>query len=491
MSTSEKISPDDPRLTAYALGEMEPAEHSEFEKLLKQDAAARVFVAEIKRATHRIGVALAREDVPQVGAIRLEQAAIIAGRNFGKLDGGPLRSPEVPNLRRWLAKLFQFPQLYFTISGLAAACFAIGFIIWQANYREQPQMQYTEVDLTKFVPANAENVAEAKTEPEGGQQPASAESAAGVVALENGGNDNAFLAVTSEPLSTFPIKTGAAAYANVRHLIGTGRHPPRGAVRIEELVNYFPYQYAPPETKNVALPFAAHLEVASAPWAPAHRLVRIGLKGREAQKLSVAAAGGPLPPIAKDVKLQVEFNPSQVQAYRLIGYENRMPRKEDFNNDRMDAGEIQAGHTVTALYEVVPAGVEWKPENGADQLKYQTTESSALPPMAKARDGRKVAVSDDLLTLRLHYKEPDGEAGKQMEFPLRDTGRTFDQASADFKFAASVAAFGMILRDSPHKGAATLAHVTEWAQAGLVNDAGGYRKEFVGLVGQAERLAHN
>lgn len=487
MSTFEKIPPDDPRLTAYALGEMEPAERVEFEQLLKQDETAQALVAEINGAVLNIGVALANEPVMPSREVRFEQAAIIPGRNSGKLDGGPLRAGEASDLRRGLAKIFQFPQMYFTISGLAAACFAVSFILWQPPSK----VYYTEVDLTKLVPPDAKGAAETKAEPEEGLQMASAENEVDIVPLENSGNDHAFLAAASEPQSTFPIKTATAAYAKVRNSIVAGRHPLRATVQIEAMVNYFPFQYAPPDTKNSTVPFAAYLEVASAPWAPEHRLVRIGLKGREAQKLSGALAGDAMATIARDVNILVDFNPVQVQAYRLIGYENRMHRKEDSDDDRISAGEVEAGHTVTALYEVVPVGVKWIPGSSGDGLKYQSTASPLAADAGAGGKGGAVAMSDELLTLKLSYQEPTGEVRNKLEFPLRESGHAFDQASADFKFAASVAAFGMILRDSPHKGEATLAHVAEWAKAGLGNDAGGYRAGFIGLVGQAGRLFPN
>jgi len=200
----------------------------------------------------------------------------------------------------------------------------------------------------------------------------------------------------------------------------------------------------------------------------------------EARKTLVEQAGGTLVTIAKDVKIQVEFNPAQVSAYRLIGYENRLLAKEDFNNDQVDAGEIGAGHTVTALYEVVPAGVELKAAPGVDPLKYQ---KPAGPSRGTANNG-------ELLTVSIRYKEPTGDVSSKLEFPLMDAGARFEDASPDFKFAAAVAGFGMILRDSPDRGQLTLAKVSEWGRAGLDQDAGGYRAEFLSLVGEADTLLH-
>ncbi|HUS91016.1 MAG TPA: VWA domain-containing protein [Phycisphaerae bacterium] len=460
--------------------------------------------------------------------------------------------------------------------------------------------------------------------------------------------ENEFLRVTDQPLSTFSIDVDTASYANVRRFLRHGRRPPRGAVRIEELVNYFRYDYAPPTDGR---PFATHVEVAACPWNTAHRLARIGLKGREvrgdsrpsanlvflldvsgsmtpanklplvrramrmlveqlgendrvaivvyagatglvlpstscdrkeqvlealerlqaggstnggagvelayrtavegfvqggtnrvilctdgdfnvgvtdrselvrlveknarsgvfltvlgfgmgnykdatleqladkgngnygyvddeaeARKLLVEQLTGTLVTIAKDVKVQVEFNPAKAHAYRLIGYENRLLAKEDFNDDRKDAGEIGAGHTVTALYEVVPAGGKIDMP-AVDPLKYQ--KAPLLAPSAG---------SEELLTLKLRYKEPDAEASKLLTLPIRDDGRGASAASADFRFAAAVASFGMLLRDSRHRGNATMDGVIELAAGSLGRDEGPYRREFLDLAGKAKQL---
>jgi Ca-activated chloride channel family protein len=208
----------------------------------------------------------------------------------------------------------------------------------------------------------------------------------------------------------------------------------------------------------------------------------------EARKALVEQAGGTLVTIAKDVKIQVEFNPQQVAAYRLIGYENRLLAQEDFNNDKVDAGDIGAGHTVTALYEVVPVGTEMTSGSPAvDGLKYQPVVNQAVraPEFpSKVRDPQ----SSELLTVKIRYKEPAGDVSSKLEFPLVDAGTRFADASPDFKFATAVAGFGLALRDSPHKGQLTLAQVTEWGRAGLGQDAGGYRAEFLSLVDAAGAL---
>jgi Ca-activated chloride channel family protein len=204
----------------------------------------------------------------------------------------------------------------------------------------------------------------------------------------------------------------------------------------------------------------------------------------EARKVLVEQMSGTLFTIAKDVKIQVEFNPAAVTAYRLIGYENRILAAEDFNDDTKDAGEIGAGHTVTALYEVVPAGVPIDLPD-VDPLKYQ--------PKTEAQPGTTVAdgagAAGELLTVKLRYKEPEGDVSKLIEVPVADGGRRMDQASEDFRFAAAVASFGMLLRDSPHKGRSNVGAVLALAKEGVGQDLSGYRREFVSLVEKASGLA--
>ncbi len=199
----------------------------------------------------------------------------------------------------------------------------------------------------------------------------------------------------------------------------------------------------------------------------------------EARKVLVEQMSGTLVTIAKDVKIQVEFNPVTVQAYRLIGYENRLLATEDFNNDKNDAGEIGAGHTVTALYEVVPVGVESDVEiANVDPLRYQTTTAPT-----------EAAESGELLTLKVRYKPPQGQQSKLMAYAVSDRGQRYGSATADFKFAAAVASFGMLLRDSQYKGDSNYDAVLELATEGATRDPSGYRAEFLSLVQQARRLS--
>ncbi len=454
-----------------------------------------------------------------------------------------------------------------------------------------------------------------------------------------------FVAVADDPRSTFSIDVDTAAYANVRRFLRSGTLPPPEAVRTEELVNYFDYDYPPPRGKA---PFSVVTEVGPAPWKPEHRLVHIGIKGKEidlsktpprnlvflldvsgsmespdklpllksslsllvdtlrpedrvsivvyagasgvvleptndraailaalenlraggstngaagieaayamarrafvrgginrvilatdgdfnvgaqspaalrrlverkrdegiflsvlgfgtgnlqdrtmqvlaqngngnaayidslaeARKVLVEEAGGTLVTIAKDVKIQVEFNPLQVAAWRLIGYETRKLAHRDFNDDRKDAGDIGAGHTITALYEIVPAGMPVP--DGTDPLKYQRPTA----PSAAARSG-------ELLTVRLRYKHPRGVRSRLLEVPVRDDERPLERTSADFRFAAAVAEFAMLLRRSPYAGEGSYAHVADLAASAVGRDPAGRRREFLELVRIASTL---
>lgn len=464
--------------------------------------------------------------------------------------------------------------------------------------------------------------------------------------------ENSFLPVSKEPLSTFSIDVDTASYANVRRFLREGRMPPPNAVRIEEMVNYFPYHYSPPTDGT---PFAVSMETAECPWETKHRLLRIGLKGREierknrgasnlvflldvsgsmneanklplvkeamkmlvgqlqeddrvaivtyasdtnvalpsargnerekitaaidalhaggctygsggiqlayqqavdhfvpggvnrvilctdgdlnvgitsdedlvkliqekaksgvfltvlgfgegnlkdskmqkladkgngiyayidsmreAHRMLVEQMTGSLMTIAKDVKIQIEFNPAAVSAYRLVGYEKRILANQDFNDDKKDAGEIGAGHTVTALYELVPVGAEESGEGVEGGLKYQHVPQEKLTPQAE---------SGELLTLKIRYKEPEKEVSKLLEFTAKDSGKRFGEATCDFRFAASVAAFGMKLRSSPYCGNLNYAAVAEFAAGALDDDKNGYRAEFLDLVREANRIS--
>ncbi|MDR2072216.1 MAG: VWA domain-containing protein [Spirochaetaceae bacterium] len=465
--------------------------------------------------------------------------------------------------------------------------------------------------------------------------------------------DNPFLRAAENPLSTFSIDVDTAGYSIARYFINNGSRPPKSSVRIEELINYFDYDYPPPQGER---PFAVHTEAAECPWNPGHLLTRIAIKGREfspgerpkvnlvflldvsasmaepnklplvkqAMELLVdklggadrvalcvyaGAAGTVLPPtscdnksrirnalnrlsaggstaggegiqlayklaeknfdpaginrvilctdgdfnvgvsdrsglvdlvtekakggvyltvlgfgmgnyrdgtlkqlaskgngnygyidtieeaqkmlgdqlsgtlvtIAQDVKIQVEFNPASVGAYRLLGYENRIMRSEEFNDDTVDAGDIGAGHSVTAFYELIPPGEEANKLPRTDPLKY-----SAPPDIPL-----EAAYTDELLTVKIRYKIPGETESQLLSVPVKTaSARSLEDASPDFTFAAAVAAFGMLLRDSPYKGNAGFDLVLALAEPSIGQDKFGYRRGFLNLV-QAARKINN
>ena len=454
-------------------------------------------------------------------------------------------------------------------------------------------------------------------------------------------DDNPVHLVKEQPVSTFSIDVDTGAYANVRRFLTAGQLPPQDAVRVEEMINYFDYQYAPPANRDV--PFRVATEVAPAPWNSQALLMKIGIKGfevaaaerppanlvflidvsgsmqspdklpllknafrlltdqmtardrvsmvvyagssgvvleptpgdqkhkiraaidrleaggstngaegierayqlahdaqikgginrvvlatdgdfnvgvvnfealvdmaerqrasgvaittlgfgtgnyndqllerladagngnyayvdtlAEARKVLVTELSSTLFTIAKDVKIQVEFNPATVLEYRLIGYENRMLAREDFNNDKVDAGDIGAGHRITALYEVIPVG---KP-GLLDPLRY-------APQLPAA----EVRASGELANVKLRYKKPDSDTSQLLEYPIaKGSVLAADKLSADFRFAASVAAFGQLLRGGKYVGNFSYDDVARLARGALAEDEEGYRREFLSLV---------
>jgi Ca-activated chloride channel homolog len=183
-----------------------------------------------------------------------------------------------------------------------------------------------------------------------------------------------------------------------------------------------------------------------------------------------------LVPLAKDVKVQIEFNPTHVQAYRLVGYENRLMDHKDFNDDTKDAGDMGAGHTVTALYEIVPPGVEI--HTGIDPLKFQ-----------KKLEPTPAANTNEMLAVKVRYIPPDATQSKLLTSVLTQGRRQFEEASPDFRFAASVASFAMLLREAPHRGTTNFGLIQRWAENARGDDLNGHRREFVELVRTAQRLS--
>jgi Ca-activated chloride channel family protein len=459
--------------------------------------------------------------------------------------------------------------------------------------------------------------------------------------------ENGFKTSKVAPLSTFSVDVDAASYSNVRRFILSGQKPAKGAVRVEEMINYFNYEYPNPVDNH---PFSITTEIGDSPWSK-NKLVHIGLQGKridktdlppsnlvflldvsgsmnspkklpllkksfklllgelgsrdkismvvyagaaglvlkptaannstailealeklraggstaggagielaykvakenfieggnnrvilatdgdfnigmssdaamedlivkkretgifltclgfgtgnykdskmetladkgngnyayidnllEAKKVLVTEIGATLITLAKDVKIQVEFNPEVIESYRLVGYENRLLNNEDFNDDTKDAGEIGAGHSVTALYEVVLKGEGDGSTPSVDPLKYQKNQST------------KDAYGNEMLTVKFRYKKPDGDKSILLERSLENKITPENKLSRDFKFSAAVAEFGMLLVDSEHKGAATFDHAISLAKEGQGKDKNGYRQEFIHLVDASKVL---
>ena len=198
---------------------------------------------------------------------------------------------------------------------------------------------------------------------------------------------------------------------------------------------------------------------------------------QEANRVLVQEFGSTMYAVANDVKLQIEFNPAYVNYYRLIGYETRLLNNEDFNDDKKDAGELGSGHTVTALYEIIPVGVENPYKGNVDDLKYQKEKTNVSD------------YSSEMLTVKLRYKKPGESESKKIEVPVSSISDDIRAISNDFKFILSVAMFGQLLRDSEFKGNATYSKVVDLAKEGIDNDEYGYRREFVRLVEAVNQMA--
>jgi hypothetical protein len=247
----------------------------------------------------------------------------------------------------------------------------------------------------------------------------------------------------------------SASYLDIRRSIDAGLLPARESVRIEGMINHFPYEY--PQT-TAGEPFSLNLDAVTCPWEPTHRLVRIGLKGH--QDVAVRA----------DSRIEVEFNPRRVASYRLIGYDRQKTETQNSNEDNVGSHPMGAGYTLTTLYEVVP-------------LKRVGTAARTQMPTVAGEP------SEPLLTAKLQLKTRGNDAAVGLiQRALSDSGFDFAAAPSDLKFAAAVAEFGMILRDSEYKGNGSLQQVLEWAQQGKGADVNGYRADFIDLVRRAQTL---
>jgi anti-sigma factor RsiW len=424
-----RLDPNDPRLTAYALGEMEPAERAEFEISLQADPAARAVVEGIRTTAGVLGAALEREAAP---ARNLDLAG--AARRPAVADPYPRKTPS--------GGLLRFPQLYYVTAGLAAACFAVFFVVRESReqspaWRGRKGIVRHEARERFAGSAAATSVAVASV--------ASADAAAaGQVAMMPAGAsiEDRFFATVETTTSTFPLRVGGASYGEVRTQLQRGQRPARATVQVAELINAFRYHCPEPQSDEA---FASVLEEAESPWSPDRRLVRVGLKGRD------DAAGV----VAREARVEVDFNPARVRAWRLIGFE----RDGDTMSVRgASLGDtLRPGDAVTALYEVVPA--------------------------AGATGGDAI-----LLTLSLRYTEPESGEARVYERTLQAGNTSFAGASEDFKFAVAVATFGLRLKESRVQAPVALDQIAQWAEAGSGNAP--ERREFVGLVQQARTILH-
>ena len=680
------IEANDPRLTQYALGEMDPKDAAAFEREL--DGRARAEVEAIRAMAGAVEAELAGEAGPELteaqrGAV-VKAAAASRGIPYWVV---PLAACAVLAVGAWM---FANEQTRYTAERASVEAeeqaarqriphAVVGetptpegvrpMVLHDDNGRQadghdvkftQPDMPVAEEEIAidalenRVAPAqvrvpvadpNVRALHRLRLVEEVVEAPRNTEAYDHVP-------ENGFVAVEKRDVSTFSIDVDTASYANVRRFLMQHRRlPPADAVRVEELINYFNYDYAPPAADSPH-PFAAHVEVTGCPWNSAHRLARIGIKGRvleqgkrpranlvflldvsgsmdqpnklpllkqsmkllvgnltendrvaivvyagasgvvlpstaaansgeilaalsrlnaggstnggagiqlaydiaqqnfakegvnrvvlctdgdfnvgvtdrgaltrlieekaksgvflsvlgfgsgnykdatmeqlsnkgngnyayidslrEARKALVEEMGGTLVTIAKDVKIQVYFNPAEVAGWRLIGYENRLLAAQDFNDDKKDAGEIGAGHTVTALYEIIPAGTALPGKVDPNPFK------EAPKELDVGKEPRK-----GLLQLRLRYKQPAGDTSTLMESIVEDGGGSFDQSSKDLQFAAAVAGFAQILRGSSHVEGMGLEAVAEIASSALGEDRGGYRAEFVDLCRMAGQL---
>lgn len=282
----------------------------------------------------------------------------------------------------------------------------------------------------------------------------------------------------TKPLSTFSIDVEHASYSEICRLIGEGSTVPADAVRIEECINAFDYAYRAPTNGSA---FAIHSELMTCPWNENNVLVKMGIKGSE-----VGDDGGlPSKPIAiaKDVKLLVEFNPQRVAAYRLIGYANQVLKSEDLDHGPVSADDIVSGHTVTAFYEIVPAGAVMAAPKTRNGLKYQ----KPLEPQIV------ISASKEWLNLKLRHKHPESDASFLLESVIEGEATPWQKATSDSRFAAAVALFGMKLRGMDEVVDVSWDQLLELAQPGLRYDSEGNpqqdRTEFIGMVSKLRSLS--
>lgn len=419
---------DDPKLTAYALGELDEAERSTIARAIADSPEAQRFVANTQQFARALRSQYGDElDKELIG--REKFMAIYDDSFWSK--AGPLAIAAV------LAVLA-------VIGAVALGTNKLGGIVSLRGSSSSGEVAGARPAANQSAPVEAEEAAQPNQNP-------SHEADAGPYAYTG---ERPFVSVRSRPRSSFPVLVSSASYLEVRRSINAGVLPSGDAVRIEGMINYFPYEYPQPAEHE---PFSLNVDLVTCPWEPTHRLVRIGLKGGDATA------------ITDDSRVEVEFNPRRVASYRLIGYDRQPSGGQNLNDGKVGADWIATGYSVTAFYEAIPLGQQ------------RATADTRIPSVA----GQPV---EPLLSAKLQFRRRGNDAVRFIERVVRDGVSAFDEAPQDLKFGAAVAEFGMILRDSEYKGSGTLEQVLEWAQEGKGADANGYRTDFIELVRKAQAL---
>lgn len=418
---------DDPKLTAYALDELDEPERSAIARATADSPEVQRFVAD----TQELARALRSQ-------YRLElQRGLVAPGKLTAIQGDGFWSKAGP----------------LAIAALIAVLAVVGAVMFSSNQSRispplesnlPPQLARDRTQPYQFAPVEAEDAAQSS-------QIERFEADAGPYAFTG---ERPFVSARSRPRSSVPLVVNSASYLDVRGSINAGLLPPRASVRIEGMINHFPYEYPQPTAGE---PFSLNLDVVTCPWEPTHRLVRIGLRGH--QDAAVRA----------DSRVEIELNPRRVASYRLIGYDRQKTETQNSNEENVGSHSIAAGYTLTTLYEVVPL-------SGVGTAAHPQMPSAAGEP------------SEPLLTAKLQLRTPGSNAVRSVERVITDTGSSFAEARGDLKFAAAVAEFGMILRDSEYKGNGSLQQVLEWALQAKGADVNGYRADFIELVRKAQAL---
>ena len=416
---------DDPKMTAYALDELDEPERSIVAQATADSPELQRFVAE----TYELARFLRSQ-------YRLElQRGLIAPGKLTAIKDDAFRSEAAP----------------LAIAALIAVLAVVSAVMFSNNHSDVSRTSRSHVSgqsaedrvrPDQFAPIEAEDAARSSQ----------VEADAGPYAFTG---ERPFVSVRSRPRSSVPLVVNSASYLDVRRSINAGMIPPRESVRIEGMLNYFAYEYPQPSAGE---PYSLNLDVVTCPWDSKHRLVRVGLKAQ--QTIAVDA----------DTGVEVEFNPRRIASYRLIGYDRKEPETQGLSQGKVASHSMAAGCTLTTLYEIVP-------------LKLV-----ALGNRAQIA-GVTGAASEPVLTVKLQLKTNGNDAAfKAMQRTASDIGSDFAAAPSELKFAAAVAEFGMILRDSEYKGNGSLQRVLEWAQQGKGADVNGYRADFIELVRKTQAL---